>query len=128
MTVATVLKEVQPDSKVVVLMRDPVTRLHSAFWYYGCHHGIYKSYGMTADGFHRFASEEIDAINHCLHFGKSLRECARTLFHTSQQLIKGVYAAFAPDWLAAFPADQIMWIRSEDYFENPELYIKVRVP
>lgn len=124
-TVATVLKEVQPDGRILVLMRDPVARMYSAFWYYGCRYDIYKKYGMTADGFHEFAAKEVSVLNQCLDKGSSIRECARTLFYTAQQLIKGIYAAFAPDWLAAYPANQVTWVRSEDYFANPEHHIQV---
>lgn len=38
------------------MLRDPVARLLSAYWYYGCLYGIYKHYGeMGPQGFHAFA-------------------------------------------------------------------------
>ena len=50
-----VLRAVQPDMKLLVMLRNPVDRMYSAFWYYGCLYGIYKHLGMDADGFHRLA-------------------------------------------------------------------------
>ncbi len=33
----------------------------------------------------------------------------------TQQLVKGLYAAFVPYWRAVWPADQLMFLRTEDY-------------
>jgi hypothetical protein len=40
--------------------------------------------------------------------------------------VKGIYAAFAPDWLAAFPANQLLWVKAEDYYRDERRYIRVR--
>ena len=50
------LRAVQPDMKVVAILRDPVARMYSAFWYYGCLYNVYKDHGMTAKGFHKHAA------------------------------------------------------------------------
>lgn len=111
--------------KVIVILREPVSRLHSAFWYYGCMHGIYKHLGMHADGFHKFANGEVSRLQECMATGSGMRECVRTHFNASTQVIKGMYAAAVPDWLAVYPADQIMWIKAEDYYGNERAYLQV---
>lgn len=50
------LRAVQPEMKVVAILRDPVARMYSAFWYYGCLYNVYKDHGMTAKGFHKLAT------------------------------------------------------------------------
>jgi hypothetical protein len=88
-------------------------------------YGIYQKHGMDVDGFHDFATREVSVIKSCLDEGRSMRECARTSFYAAQQAAKGMYAAFAPDWLAVYPSEQIFWIRSEDYWEDEERQVKV---
>ena len=121
---AELLHAVQPEMKIIVMLRDPIARFESAFWYYGC---LYNLYGnMTAQRLHKLAKHDINLIQQCKKQGESVRQCARKHFHGAQQLVKGMYAVFAPDWLAAYPSEQIMWIRSEDYYGNETAYVKVR--
>jgi hypothetical protein len=127
-TMPAMLRATQPDMKLIVIMRDPVARLYSAFWYYGCMYGIYGKWGMTREGFHEFATEQIAIVDSCINDGKSMRQCARELFNPAQQVVKGMYAAFVPDWLAEYPSEQILWIRAEDYYAQEEHYLKVSAP
>jgi hypothetical protein len=121
-----VLRAAQPDMKLVVIMREPVERMYSAYWYYGCMYGIHSENGLSADGFDSVAVRELSIMNQCLDSNKPIRRCARELFHSAQQLVKGIYAAFVPDWLAVYPRDQIMWIRAEDYYANERAHLKAR--
>jgi len=52
------------------------------------------------------------------------RRCARTLFDGAQQLVKGLYAAFLPDWLGAFPPHQFLILRLEDYERRPAPHLR----
>ena len=40
-------------------------------------------------------------------------KCLR--LYNPQQLVKGMYAEFLGEWLAAFPRDQLLFLRNEDY-------------
>ncbi len=35
--------------------------------------------------------------------------------YNPQQLVKGMYAEFLPDWLRVWPRDQLLLLRNEDY-------------
>ena len=120
---AQVTSAVQPDMRIIVIMRNPVERLYSAYWYYGCMYGG-KGAVLSAEGFHAAAQREVGLVSKCIAGGASMRQCARELFGVAQQLVKGMYAAFAPDWLAAYPG-QIMWIRAEDYYADERKYLQV---
>jgi N-acetylgalactosamine 4-sulfate 6-O-sulfotransferase len=122
--IPAVLRATQPEMKLIVIMRDPVQRMHSAYWYYGCMYGVHSKDGLSPEGFDTVAQSELSAMNKCLDSHKSIRRCARELFHTAQQLVKGIYAAFVPDWLAVYPRDQIMWIRAEDYYVNERAHLQ----
>ena len=56
MPLPQLIRAVQPDMRVVVMLRDPVERMYSAFWYYGCLYNVYKDYGMTPKGFHKLVT------------------------------------------------------------------------
>ena len=45
----------QPRTRLILMLREPAARMHSAFWYYGCLHGLYQRHGLSAGGFHAFA-------------------------------------------------------------------------
>jgi len=45
----------QPTTRLVLMLREPAARMHSAFYYYGCAHGLYQAHGISAAGFHSFA-------------------------------------------------------------------------
>ncbi len=45
----------QPRTRLILVLREPAARMHSAFWYYGCMHGLYQQHGLSAAGFHAFA-------------------------------------------------------------------------
>ena len=59
----------------------------------------------------------------CLARGGALAECAVRSFGPSQQLVKGLYAAFLPAWLAAYPRDQILAVRFEAYRQDPAAHL-----
>lgn len=80
---------------------------------------------MSADGFHTYAEQKTGVVSKCMDSGKSMRECARQNFGPAQQVVKGLYAAVAPDWMSVYPADQIRWIRMEEYMQDPASAIKV---
>lgn len=123
--VSEVVKAVQPDMKVIVMMREPISRMYSAYWYYGCLYGR-TGEPLTAEAFDSIARREVGVVRACLTLGASMRQCARENFSHAQQLVKGMYAAFAPDWLALYPDEQIMWIRAEDYYQDERHHIEVR--
>lgn len=121
---AQAVSALQPDMRVIVILRNPVDRMYSAYWYYGCMYGGAGTV-LSAENFHAAAEREVGLVSQCVAGGASMRQCARENFGAAQQLVKGMYAAFAPDWLAAYPAGQIMWIRAEDYYAEERKYLQV---
>ena len=122
--VPEVIRAVQPDMKMIVIMREPISRMYSAFWYYGCLYGN-KAKPLTPEAFDTSARQEVSVIQSCVDGGASMRACVRQHFHAAQQLVKGMYAAYAPDWLAVYPPHQIMWLRAEDYYQDERAHLEV---
>ncbi|KAK9810890.1 hypothetical protein WJX73_005645 [Symbiochloris irregularis] len=117
-----VIRGVQPDMKVIVMLRDPVDRMYSAYWYYGCLYSLYEAWGMSDVGFDAWARESVAEMNACLKGqGASARSCALLHYEGKpQQLIKGMYSVFLPDWQAAYREDQILVINTDTYRQQEE--------
>ena len=50
--------------------------------------------------------DQVSLMWRCLE-KNSLRDCAVQHFTSAQQVVKGLYAAFLPDWLKVYPRDQV---------------------
>lgn len=80
------------------------------------------------EGFASWAREAIAAFQKCsskysdrtcaLYF-ESLEIEYEDVFYHADQLIKGMYSIFMEDWITAFPLQNFVVIRAEDYYERP---------
>lgn len=111
--------------RLLALVRDPVERLHSAFWAYGHYQ---SKYGATAEGFDAFVKEQLGAFHSCVKAGHTVDECTllfeslgteqeKVFFHCDQ-VLRGLYAVYLERWLSLFPSERILVLRSEDYFAD----------
>lgn len=113
--------------KFIVMLRDPVERLYSAYWFYA----HYQSrYGSTSQGFLTYIREQIGELRNCIARGHTATQCAlyfealgpdeEQVFFHADQVIRGMYSVFVEIWLKAFPKENFLFIRTEEYFDNPE--------
>jgi N-acetylgalactosamine 4-sulfate 6-O-sulfotransferase len=115
-SLAAVLAALQPQLRLIALLRNPVDRMYSAYYYYG-HYA--QRYGADPDGFHKYAVLQITAYETCPATA-TRRECAVQGYGSAEQLTKGLYAMFLPDYFAAFPREQLLVMRSEAYGDDTE--------
>ncbi|KAG1659112.1 hypothetical protein FOA52_015905 [Chlamydomonas sp. UWO 241] len=116
-TLAELIHEAQPYQRQIILMRDPITRYHSAFHYYGHR----KADGFaSADKFHNRTVAEIARWKECVE-KSGTPHCLKR--YDPQQLIKGMYSEFVEPWTSVFPRDQILFMRSEDYQAAPREHL-----
>uniref|UniRef100_A0A3P9KJN9 Sulfotransferase n=1 Tax=Oryzias latipes TaxID=8090 RepID=A0A3P9KJN9_ORYLA len=110
---------VQPDAKIIIMLRDPVERLYSDYLYF-----ILAN--KSVEDFHHRVKESIQLFQVCLS-ERSLRSC---VYNTSLynimpvRLHLGLYFLFVLDWLSVFRRDQILVLRLEDYANNFKETIK----
>uniref|UniRef100_A0AAQ5YE57 Sulfotransferase n=1 Tax=Amphiprion ocellaris TaxID=80972 RepID=A0AAQ5YE57_AMPOC len=110
---------VQPDAKIIIMLRDPVERLYSDYLYF-------KMANKSAEDFHQKVTESVQLFQSCLS-GRSLRSC---VYNTSLsnvmpvRLNLGMYIVFLLDWLTVFHQEQILVLRLEDYAANLKVTIK----
>ncbi|KAG1660053.1 hypothetical protein FOA52_010038 [Chlamydomonas sp. UWO 241] len=114
--------------KMLLLLRNPIDRLHSAYW----SHPHYKGkYGESAQGELAYLQEQIGAMRSCEVKGHTMEECAlyfetysmeeEVLFFHADQVIRGMYAIFLERWMTHLGRDNVLVIRAEDYFAGSRL-------
>ncbi|WAQ98128.1 CHSTF-like protein, partial [Mya arenaria] len=102
-------KHINPNVKLLLMLRDPVDRLYSHYFHGG--------YGNSAQSFHEHVSASVPlwyectskhTIRHCIYddkFRKSLKAPIYTSFYIVHLL----------EWLKVFPREQLFVFRNEDY-------------
>ncbi|KXZ54235.1 hypothetical protein GPECTOR_5g326 [Gonium pectorale] len=116
-TLAHYLWEATPWARYIVMFRDPVTRYRSAFFYY-------RSKALPKPTDREFldrVKEDIAEWENCLSSNSKLF-CLKQ--YMPQQLVKGMYAEFVPAWLAVWPRDRFLFMRTEDYKDAPVEHVK----
>ena len=116
------LREMQPDAKFVVLLREPIDRLYSAFWFYA---GDEYQKELTPNIFVKDVQTFFERLKQC-DKGKTMLKCLRKaerfehhfkdLRHSrvNKQLLTGFYYLYLLPWLQVFPRENFLFIRTED--------------
>ena len=135
--VPTIISRLLPRAKYIVLMRNPVDRLWSAYWYFCIEqqwkqkgHGVsipetYMHHGPEA--FHNHAVSLINEYLGCLNSNATEFECARrvppsansTCTCSAGRLDVGMYYLHIVKWLSTVPRDQFLFLRAEDLVSHP---------
>ncbi|KAJ8045876.1 Carbohydrate sulfotransferase 15 [Holothuria leucospilota] len=114
--VADLIHAVDPDAKLIVIFRDPVSRMYSSY-------NFFKGKSASPEEFHHKVVERIGIFQRCLSVN-SLRACAYqdiVNFHpknrdnSMMQLRIGIYHVFLEDWLRIFPKNQLFILELEDW-------------
>jgi len=106
--------ETLPDVKLVLLLRNPVDRAHSQFW-----HEV------------RMSFEELPVFEWALDVesvrlkGEREKMAADPLYNSyyhihGSYLSRGLYHEQLVRWLKWFPREQIMIVKSEDFYSDPD--------
>ncbi|XP_048762961.2 carbohydrate sulfotransferase 15-like isoform X2 [Ostrea edulis] len=112
------IKHINPVVKLIVILRNPVDRLYSD--YYFIDNGERFKNSTT---FHNAVIRAINVLQICLKHS-SLRSCLfdykvnENLLRRKTRIHLGFYATYLQEWLSVFPRDQILILRTEDYAAN----------
>lgn len=110
-TNADYVHHINPDIKVIFIVRNPVERLYSDYIY----EARFIKYPVSRHLFHEAVVDAIKNHTDCRKHN-SLRACAynATLETFKIRLRVGMYNIFISDWLEIFPRKNILVVRSED--------------
>ncbi|XP_051771552.1 carbohydrate sulfotransferase 15-like [Ctenopharyngodon idella] len=103
----------QPDARLIAILRDPVERLYSDYLYFG-------TSNKSALDFHQKVCESLRLFDACLR-DAGLRACVYSsalYVAMSVRLQVGLYVVFILDWLSVFSRDQLLVLRLEDHAAN----------
>ena len=123
--VPAVLPQVLPDSRYIVVMRDPVDALYSAFWF-SCstlNIDLNREQQLQAPAlFHERVVHKIDIFNGCLHqlpIDKCMEDIFVDLVGINKQcgrvrLELAFYHLYIRRWLAIVPREQFLFLTIEE--------------
>ena len=124
-----VLPQVLPDSKFIVILREPVDMLYSTFWFSCSDLGIkltqQRMLGMP-DEFHDKVLKKIKIFENCAKdspVDKCTEDVSEKLYESCGRvrLEKGFYHLHIRKWLALFPREQFLFIIAEDLKAEKEI-------
>ncbi|XP_029525171.1 carbohydrate sulfotransferase 15-like isoform X1 [Oncorhynchus nerka] len=110
---------VQPNAKIIVMLRDPVERLYSDYLYF-------NMANKSVEDFDLRVSESLQLFEACLA-ENSVRSCVYNTSLSNAMTVRlnlGLYSVFLLDWLTVFHRDQILVLQLEDYAANLRLTIR----
>lgn len=110
---------VQPNAKIIIMLRDPVERLYSDYLYF-------RMDNKSVEDFHQKVIQSVQLFQSCLS-EKSLRFCAYSTSLTNTMQVRlhlGLYVVFLLDWLTVFHRDQILVLQLKDYSANLKATMK----
>ena len=127
----SIVSRTLPSAKFIVIMRNPVTRAFSDY-YYQCNHYRVSSWPRSmqenpAKYFHTSVLKDIAAFNSCLKndihslqwcLGK-LRSLPSGCGYVGERLIIGLYYFHLQEWMTFYPKESFLFLRTEDIFEEP---------
>ncbi|CAG5114566.1 unnamed protein product, partial [Candidula unifasciata] len=125
-TNADVIHRLTPSAKIIVSMREPVSRLYSRMlsWIPEQLHPAYVD--PTPEKFHTFIEERVRMYRQCFTQW-SHRQCAYngTLYKEAVlRLAEGAYSVYIKDWLKVFPREQLLFIKFEDYIADANATVR----
>ena len=131
------IRHVYSDTRVLVILRNPVERLFSDYKYYASsHHDI-----VTADDFHERVTSAIETWRNCTHllelphercaYGFNFpRELSRAGFwgtNSIDRLRVSIYSIYVINCLHVFPREQVHVIKMEEFTEDPLSYTQTHL-
>lgn len=128
--VPSLVSSVYPQSRFIVLMRDPVERLFSDFWYICGKIKMKRDLHHAPALFHKLTLAAVKDFNQCIEEGVSEFECTRlatystTNYHHTKdscydiRLGIGLYYHHIVKWLNVFPKEQFLFLTSEEMSDD----------
>lgn len=103
-----------PNQKFIAMFRDPVIRAHENFWL------VVKGREETVSTFAEAIALEESRLSGGMESMLSGDETQIRNCRLYPYLERGKYVKHLRKWLKYFPMDQFLFIKSEDYFANPQ--------
>ena len=123
--------------KFIVILREPVARFHSDFWFFAkrCVGHSHKYWARTIPRLlHHHVTEELDKIQRCLQEGNEEEICIHYSLVGTPNIIDdvcgevrvgvSVYYIHIARWLRTFPMSSFHFVKMEDLMAQPYAVVK----
>ena len=116
--------------RLVAILRNPTDRLRHAYY---AHPHYARKYGSGGEGLSAYVAEQTSGwqaceatygARRCAVFFEQLGPQPNDVFFHCDQIIRGIYSPFVSDWLSAFPEENLMLIRAEDFLSAPSVTLR----
>ena len=113
--VPAAVRELVPDCKLIMLLRDPVSRAYSAYQFS-------EHRNRAGRSFEDWIGRDFDLLGGHRVTGDAFRRLLdgmRSLERLPTGLLRGIYVEQIRNWRKVFPADQLLVLDSAAYFREP---------
>jgi hypothetical protein len=104
------ISELLPKTKIIILLRNPVDRALSHY-----HHWL--RFKWEKRSFEAAIASELELLSDPANLS---HEASPAVWDSQKFLWRGLYFQFLQNWLSVFPREQLLILRSEDLYENPQ--------
>ncbi|KAL5016974.1 hypothetical protein ScPMuIL_006563, partial [Solemya velum] len=114
------IRHINPNVKLFLILRDPVDRLYSDYFFLGLG-------PQSVQGFSDSVDLSLQLLDRCIK-EKSLRLCIFNRgihLKMKARLHLGFYSIFLKEWLAVFPREQLLIFRTEDFSKDISSHIEL---
>lgn len=138
------LHKVMPDTKIIIMLRNPTSRLWSHYWFY-CSRTKYNFgtndrlppvpddvINKASERFHNHTVAAISEFNNCIASGASEFKCTYNAFYDDDhhslacgksRIGVSLYYVHIMKWLSIFPREQLLFLTMEELAENPQAVV-----
>lgn len=109
-SIAEKIRQSFPDTKIMILLRNPTTRAYSEF-------NFIKRFYKIEDDFYTYASKEMEWIGQQSY--NHVEEIYQK-YSKEPTILRGVYHWFVKDYIDIFGRDKVMVINADNFFKNTD--------
>jgi N-acetylgalactosamine 4-sulfate 6-O-sulfotransferase len=129
-TIAEALAELNPRARLLLMLRNPLSRLWSDFFYFAHRRErdlpLPPEHEVNATHFHRYVEHGIATIQKCLSalptatMGTCVWTSRTMVFAAPTRMVMGCYAPFIREYLRNFNREQLEVFTLEEYHVDPQ--------
>ena len=120
-TTADTLSKLNPKTKFIFSLRDPINRMRSAYQFFCSFSGIYAcDRPITPEKYHNLVVEAVETFNTCLK-NSTVRGCTYSTetHQLATHLYASMYHVYVADYMKTFPRDQLYILQMEEHISDP---------
>ena len=122
-TNADTLALINPNAKIIIALRDPISRMRSAYQFF-CVKVVKTVYQcdtpISPEKYHTLVAEAVERFNNCL-INNTVRGCTYSTdtHQLATHLYASIYHVYIADFLKVFPPEQLFIFKMEDRIKDP---------